>query len=72
MVKPLNMIVNESTVIRAQKKALKVSDVDQYEAPSSSVKRMPPIGALNAAAIPVYPHLDQSFDLVLMQLDSNM
>jgi hypothetical protein len=28
-VKPLNMIVNESTVMRAQKKALKVSDVDQ-------------------------------------------
>jgi hypothetical protein len=70
IVKPLNMIVKESTVMRAQKKALKVSDVDQYEAPSSSVKRMPPIGALNAAAMPVHSHAVQiSFVLMLLESD---
>lgn len=47
------MIVKESTVMRAQKKALKVSAVLQYEAPSSRVNSMPPMGALKAAAIPV-------------------
>ena len=52
IVKPLNMMVKVSTVMRAQKNALKVRDVDQYEAPSSRVKRIPPIGALKAAAIP--------------------
>lgn len=53
MVKPLNIIVKERTVIRAQKKALKVSAVLQYEAPSSKVNNMPPMGALKAAAMPV-------------------
>lgn len=53
MVKPLNMMVKERTVIKAQKKARKVSAVLQYVAPSSRVKRMPPIGALKAAAMPV-------------------
>jgi hypothetical protein len=54
MVNPLKMMVKERTVIRAQKKARKVSAVLQYEAPSSRVKRMPPIGALKAAAMPVW------------------
>lgn len=54
MVNPLNMMVKERTVIKAQKKARKVSAVLQYEAPSSRVNRMPPIGALKAAAMPVW------------------
>ena len=53
IVKPLNIMVNVSTVTRAQKNARKVRDVDLYEAPSSRVKRIPPIGALKAAAIPL-------------------
>ena len=44
--------MNDNTVIKAQKNALNVNDVDQYEAPSSRVNNIPPIGALNAAAIP--------------------
>ena len=54
MVNPLKIIVKDRTVIRAQKNARNVRAVLQYEAPSSNVNKMPPIGALKAAAIPVW------------------
>ena len=48
-------------VILAHINALKVSEVDQKEAPSSNVNRMPPMGALNAAEIPAAaPHVTKS------------